>query len=87
MTVRDEVWAAVLEELVRTGRFKISDLEFEESERHTVRRVLKQMEKFGWLSRKSDKAAIWRIGERAELYLNVSPTHIEKAHSLPPNCN
>ena len=79
MTLRDQVWDAVLEELNRTGKFTISDLDFEDSERHTVRRVLRRMEEFGWLRRTNKQAATWRLGTKAEIYLNVSDDHIQQA--------
>jgi len=69
----------VLDELVRTGTFKISDLDFDESKRHTVRRVLKQMESLGWLTRESNKAAIWRLGPKAKTKLNVSAEKIRES--------
>jgi len=43
MTLRDDTWNAVLVQLRKTGQFKISDLPFDESKRHTVRRVLREM--------------------------------------------
>lgn len=79
MTLRDQIWDAVLEELVRTGYFKISDLNFNESQRHTVRRVLKEMESLGWLERESDHAAIWRIGPKAQMHMNISAEKIKQA--------
>ncbi len=79
MTVRDQVWSAVLHEIRATGRFKISDLDFEDSQRHTVRRTLKEMESLGWLARTNNRAATWRIGPKAETHLNVSADHIRQA--------
>jgi len=79
MTLRDDVWHEVLRQLVKTGSFRISDLPFDESQRHTVRRVLREMEDLGWLSRKNKRAATWRIGEAAELRLNVSADTIQQA--------
>lgn len=81
MTLRDEVWDAVLKQLVRTGYFKISDLPFDEGQRHTVRRVLREMEDLGWLERENNRAAIWRIGETGKLHLNVSADKIQQAQS------
>jgi ribosomal protein S19E (S16A) len=81
MTARDQVWDAVLRQLNKTGYFKISDLPFDESQRHTVRRVLREMEQLGWLERENDRAAIWRVGERGRLLLNVSAEKIRQAHS------
>lgn len=81
MTLRDHVWNAVLKQLVKTGQFRISDLPFNESQRHTVRRTLRKMEGLGWLSRENDRAATWRMGELAELHLNVSADKIEAAQA------
>ena len=79
MTLRDEVWDAVLKQLVKTGKFKISDLPFDEGQRHTVRRVLREMEDIGWLRRENNRAATWRMGELAEMHLNVSAEKIKEA--------
>lgn len=66
MTLRDEVWDEVLKTIARQDSFKISDLDFTESQRHTVRRVLKEMETLDWLRRDSPQAGIWRTGTRAQ---------------------
>lgn len=79
MTLRDEVWNSVLKQLVKTGNFRISDLPFNESQRHTVRRVLREMEDLGWLERENKRSATWRMGEMAELHLNVSADKIQQA--------
>jgi len=71
MTVRDEVWDAVLRRLIEEGRFKISDLPFEEGQRHTVRRVLKEMEEMGWLKRTGDTGKTWYAGELAKETLEL----------------
>lgn len=81
MTLRDQVWDAVLKQILKTGFFRISDLPFDEGQRHTVRRTLRVMEEQKWLSRKNDRAATWRMGELAELHLNVSADKIEAAKS------
>jgi hypothetical protein len=71
MTVRDEVWDAVLQDLRENGRFKLGDLPFEESKRHTVRRVLKTMEGQGWLYRTSKRGRTWYAGNKAKEYLDL----------------
>jgi hypothetical protein len=81
MTTRDQVWNAVLKQLIRTGYFKISDLPFDEEQRHTVRRVLREMEDLDWLERESNRSAIWRIGDSGQLHLQVSADTIREAHS------
>jgi len=79
MTLRDQVWNAVLEQLRKTAQFKISALPFGESQRHTVRRVLRNMEKMGLLYRENNRAAIWRIGDAAIELLNVHPDKVKQA--------
>jgi len=71
MTLRDAVWNAVMKQIVKTGQFKISELPFEEAQRHTVRRVLREMEEMGWLSRESNQSAMWQSGEMAQLCLDI----------------
>jgi hypothetical protein len=79
MTTRDAVWDAVLLELVRVGSFRIGDLPFDRTKRHTVRRVLREMEAMGWLEREDNRAATWRMGEKAQKGLNVSSERIEQS--------
>lgn len=79
MTLRDEIWNEVLTTLVNRGQFKINELPFDESQRHTVRRVLKEMEELGWLTRESEHASIWRIGSKSELLLDIDPDVVESS--------
>lgn len=79
MTLRDDAWDAVIKQLVQTGQFRISDLPFDEPQHHTVRRVLREMEALGWLRRTSKRAATWRLGEQAELHLNIPANNIRDA--------
>lgn len=79
MTTRDKVWSAALLQLVKTGKFRVDQLPFNERKRHTVRRVLKEMEGYGWLSRRSKMDATWRMGPKAEMCLNVSQLRIEQS--------
>ena len=72
MTLRDQVWNSVLHRLTENGRFQISDLPFNESQRHTVRRTLREMEDFGWLKRTSETGKTWYAGELAEEHLQLS---------------
>jgi hypothetical protein len=81
MSLRDQCWTTALEQIVRTGKFKIGDLPFKESERHTCRRVLREMESYSWLSRDNPNAAIWRAGPKAELLMNLSAETLENARS------
>ena len=81
MTLRDEAWTTALEQIVKTGKFKLSDLPFKNSERHTVRRVLRELESFGWLERTSPHSSIWRPGPRAVFLLNLEDEKIEIARN------
>lgn len=81
MTIRDEVWHEVLLQLMRTSKFRIGDLPFDESQRHTVRRVLREMEQMSWLSRETERAATWRMGELAQRHLNVSAEQIRESQT------
>lgn len=81
MTVRDAVWNDILIQLRKTGQFKISDLDFDQSKRHTVRRVLREMEKLGWLRREDKRAATWKLGELAEMHMNIHPDTINAVQS------
>lgn len=66
MTLRDKVWDAVLDTLNDEEAFKVKDLAFDESKRHTVRRVLRRMENHGWVSRETPKSSIWCRGPKYE---------------------
>lgn len=77
--LRDEVWNATLEQVIKTGKFRVGDLPFRESQRHTVRCVLASMESLGWLRRNSEYDSTWRMGEKSELRLNVSIDKIEQS--------
>jgi len=79
MTLRDRVWDAALTEIRNNGMFLVKDLDFAESERHTVRRVLGEMEGLGWLSRSGPDSRTWQLGSKAEMYLNVSAELIREA--------
>lgn len=69
MTLRDQVWNATLDMLDERDEFKLSDLEFQESERHTVRRVLRRMEDYGWLDRRTPNSSIWQAGPKYESFI------------------
>jgi ribosomal protein S19E (S16A) len=79
MTTRDDVWNTVAHELKNRGKFKISDLPFEEGQRHTIRRVLREMEDIGWVRRTKDQSPIWRLGPAAETLLDVDEEVIARA--------
>jgi len=81
MTLRDRVWDAALTEIKESGVLLIKDFDFEESERHTVRRVLGEMEELGWLSRTDSDSRTWRLGKKAEMRLNVSAELIKEVRN------
>jgi hypothetical protein len=68
-----------LEQVVKTGKFKLADLPFKPSERHTCRRVLREMESYSWLSRDTEHSSIWRAGPKAEMLMNLSQEKLDLA--------
>lgn len=66
-----DVWDAVLKQLIKAGQFKMSDLSFDEGKRHTVRRVLREMDEMGWLERDDERSTTWKPGRFAEMHLGV----------------
>jgi len=72
MTLRDDVWDATLRQLQEEGSFVISDLPFDESQRHTVRRVLREMEDRDWLTRENKQQKTWYAGKTANNLLQLS---------------
>ncbi|MDS0295777.1 hypothetical protein [Halogeometricum luteum] len=81
MTLRDQAWNIALRYLADKGKFKLAELPFKETERHTVKRVLREMEEYGWIQRESKQSGIYRLGPTAEQYLNVDEEIIEAAKS------
>jgi len=81
MTLRDDIWDDVLLRIVQQGKFKISDLGYDESHRNTVRRVLREMEDQGWLARESEQSSIWRLGPKAELFMSVGADAVRESQS------
>lgn len=79
MTLRDKVWNQALRRVHENGKFTIGELDFSDSQMHTVRRVLKQMEEQGWLERESAHAKIWRVGPTARERMTVEDTVLEAA--------
>lgn len=77
MTLRDDAWDRILTVLVNRGKFKLSELGFDNSQIHTVRRVCRTMRKKDWLIKESDQAAIWRAGPKAELLLDIDDDVLE----------
>lgn len=71
MAQRDNIWKEVLKLLARKGQFRISELPCAESQRHTIRRVLREMEVLGYVTRESNRSATWRVSEEAMLVLAV----------------
>lgn len=79
MTLRDDIWDEAIEVINEQGVFMISDLDFTESQRHTVRRVLRDMEEKRWLTRKKPQAKKWVAGEKAKAQLNLSAEAMAQA--------
>ncbi|MUV56229.1 hypothetical protein [Halogeometricum sp. CBA1124] len=71
-TLRDRVWNDVLITVSKQGSFKMGDLGFSESQRHTVRRVLKAMEEQDWLHRENNRMKTWHPGDTAKEYVKFS---------------
>jgi hypothetical protein len=69
----------MLEQIARTGKFKLNDLPFRPEERSTVRRVLREAEAYDWLYRTSEGSSIWRAGPKAEMLMNLSAEKLELA--------
>ena len=79
MTRRDEAWNSVLEQIARTGKFRLNDLPFKPEERSTLRRVCREAEEYDWLYRTSDSSSIWRAGPKAEMLMNLSEEKLRLA--------
>jgi len=81
VTLKDECWTTMLEQVNRTGKFKLGDLPFKKSERHTCRRTAREMEAYGWLTRDSEHSSIWRAGPKSEMLFNLSEEKLRLARS------
>lgn len=69
MTLRDRAWNIILlSQIARVENFKRKDLGFSEEERHTVQRVLNEMEARGWVERKRPQSGIWYPGVLSKHY-------------------
>lgn len=71
MVSKGEVWSAALVELCESGEFVVSDLGFDDDDRHVVRRALKEMNNNGWVTSDGMRSAIRKPGELAEKYLQL----------------
>lgn len=69
MTLRDLVWDDVLRRLPEAETIRLQDLDFDDRQRHTARRVLREMAELGWLERAPTRLHIWTPGPLAKLYL------------------
>lgn len=80
MTTRDEVWSRVLLfYLVELEPFKRRELGFPQSKRHTVQRVLGEMEYLGWLRRERPQSGDWMPGVVAHIVFG-------EGEGLPGEC-
>ena len=77
MTLRDDAWNAIFLTLTRQNEFKLTDLPFKESERHTVRRVAREMEQYRWIERESPQHARWKAGPRFKDLARVADERLE----------
>jgi hypothetical protein len=80
VSLRDEIWNSLLEQVARTAKFRLKDLPFKPEQRSTVRRVLREAEAYEWLYRTSDSSPIWRAGPKAEMLMNLSEEKLRLAH-------
>ncbi|GAB7093440.1 hypothetical protein JCM30237_05920 [Halolamina litorea] len=63
MTLQDQIWDTALSLANRGQSFTLGELEFNNSEKHAARRVLRTIEKYGWLV--SDGNSVrWYPGEK-----------------------
>lgn len=69
MTLRDDAWHVILlSQIARVSDFKRRDLGFGERQRHTVQRVLNEMEAKGWVSRNRPQSGNWHPGVLSRFY-------------------
>lgn len=69
MTVRDNAWHTLLLAIYSHNEFRLSDLDWPEDSYATLRRVAREMENKGWLSRSSPNSSVWRRGPLADALL------------------
>lgn len=77
MTLRDETWNTVLLTLTKHDEFKLADLPFKESQKHTVRRCLREMDDYDWIERESPQHSTWRAGPRFKDLARVADERLE----------
>ncbi|TKX86730.1 hypothetical protein EXE43_06780 [Halorubrum sp. SS5] len=77
MTLRDTTWHTVLLTLTRQDEFKLTDLGFKDSEKHTVKRCLRELEEYGWIERDSPQHSIWRAGPRFKALARVADERLD----------
>lgn len=68
------------------GSFKSEDVQrafARPPSRHTVRRVLRQLEEDDWLRRESEDARIWRAGMQARMLGDLSDRALQEADRDP----
>lgn len=69
MTLRDDAWNVILlSQIARVHDFKRRDLGFPEESRHTVQRVLNEMEGKGWVARNRPQSGNWHPGVLSRFY-------------------
>jgi hypothetical protein len=69
--LRDEVWDQALQFLAEGEVVSLLKLEFSSSQLVSAKRILRDMEKLGWLTKRSDDPPAWGAGPVAQRYLNL----------------
>lgn len=77
MTLRDEAWHTVFHTLTQKEEFKLTDLGFKDSEKHTVKRCLREMSDYGWIERDTPQHSIWRAGPRFKALARVADERLK----------
>ena len=69
--LRDEVWDQALQLLAEGEVVSLLKLEFSSSQLVSAKRTLRDMEKLGWLTKRSDDPPVWGAGPVAQRCLNL----------------
>lgn len=69
--LRDEVWDQALQFIAEREVVSLLKLPFSSSELISAKRTLRDMEKLGWLTKRSDDPPVWGAGPVAQRCLNL----------------
>ena len=69
--LRDEVWNQALQFLAEGEVVSLLKLPFSSSQLVSAKRTLRDMEKLGWLTKRSDDPPVWGAGPVAQRCLNL----------------